>query len=383
MKKLAIIGASHFQNPLILKAQERGIETHVFAWAAGDVGEKTADFFYPISITEKDAILQKCLEIEIDGIASIGSDLANITVAYVANAMGLVSNSVECVQKSTDKHLMRNAFAVNGDPSPKSYLITPDNSFDFTQFDYPVIVKPVDRSGSRGISKVYEAGEVEDAIDLARKEGFSKNVLVEQFVDGREFSVEYLSWQGRHHFLALTEKFTTGAPHFIERGHLEPARVTLEEQQKVCVIVEHALNSLGVEFGASHAEVKMEPNGEIYIIEIGSRMGGDCIGSDLVYLSTGFDYISAVVDVALGAKPQLNISESNKCAAIRFIFSEADRQALELLKENHSEWLSYVSPIDEDFHPITDSSSRYGYFIFSASSLREIEPYLPKEGDFG
>ena len=83
-KKLAIIGASAFQVPLIVKAKELGVETHVFAWASGDVGEAIADYFYPISITEKDDILRHCQEINVDGVATIGSDLANVTVAYVA-----------------------------------------------------------------------------------------------------------------------------------------------------------------------------------------------------------------------------------------------------------------------------------------------------------
>ena len=124
MIKLAIIGASYLQEPLIEKAKSMGIETHVFAWAAGDVGEKSADYFYPISIVEKEQILEKCKEIGINGICSIASDLAAITVNYVAHAMELVGNSPECALISTNKHLMREAFEKNGDPSPKSILVS-------------------------------------------------------------------------------------------------------------------------------------------------------------------------------------------------------------------------------------------------------------------
>ena len=107
MKKLAIIGASYLQEPLIEKAKSRGIETHVFAWKVGDIGERTADFFYPISIVEKEQILKKCQEIGIDGICSIASDLAAIAVNYVAEKMGLTGNSMKCVEVSTNKHSMR------------------------------------------------------------------------------------------------------------------------------------------------------------------------------------------------------------------------------------------------------------------------------------
>ena len=116
MKKLAIIGASYLQNPLIEKAKSMGVETHVFAWECGDIGEKTADYFYPISIVEKEQILEKCKQIGIDGICTIASDLATIAVNYVANAMGLIGNSLECVELSTNKHMMRMAFEKNMDP---------------------------------------------------------------------------------------------------------------------------------------------------------------------------------------------------------------------------------------------------------------------------
>ena len=146
MKNLAIIGASYLQLPLIKKAKEMGYITHVFAWAANDVGEKEADFFYPISIVEKEEILKKCREINIAGICSIASDLAVITVNYVANEMGLTANSMDCTLKSTNKHLMRKAFEKNGDPSPRSFLVDKSTNLNQINIKYPAIVKPTDRS---------------------------------------------------------------------------------------------------------------------------------------------------------------------------------------------------------------------------------------------
>ena len=96
MKNIAIIGASYLQVPLIKKAKEMGLTTHVFAWEAGDPGERDADHFYPISITEKEKILEKCRGIGISGITSIASDLAAVTVNYVADSLGLPGNSMEC-----------------------------------------------------------------------------------------------------------------------------------------------------------------------------------------------------------------------------------------------------------------------------------------------
>ena len=101
MLKIAIIGANEFQEPLILKAKECGYETHVFAWEKGAVGKASADYFYPISIVEKEKILEKCKEIGIAGICSIGSDLAVLTVNYIAEKLGLNSNSVYCSRVAT------------------------------------------------------------------------------------------------------------------------------------------------------------------------------------------------------------------------------------------------------------------------------------------
>ena len=118
-KKLAIIGASYLQKPLVLKAKELGFETHVFAWREGNVVEDVCDVFYPISILEKDEILATCKKVGIDGITSIASDLAAITVAYVASKLNLVGNAYETIAISTNKFDMRNALSKAKLPCPK------------------------------------------------------------------------------------------------------------------------------------------------------------------------------------------------------------------------------------------------------------------------
>lgn len=306
MKKLAIIGASCLQEPLIQKAKSMGLETHVFAWAANDVGEKSADYFYPISITEKDEILVKCREIGIDGICTIASDLAVITVNYVANKLGLVGNSLQSTYVSTNKHAMRECFYANNNPAPKSYLVQSMNDLQEKDLSYPIIVKPVDRSGSRGITRLENNQGLASAIEYASEQSFAKQALVEEFVDGVEYSVECISWQGEHTFLALTRKYTTGAPHFIETGHLQPANVASDVLEQVKRITFHALDSLQIKNGASHTELKITVDGQIMIIEIGARMGGDFIGSNLVEMSSGIDFVKAVIHVALGQPPDLN-----------------------------------------------------------------------------
>ncbi|MBR1390981.1 MAG: ATP-grasp domain-containing protein [Lachnospiraceae bacterium] len=144
----------------------------------------------------------------------------------------------------------------------------------------------------------------EPLIQKAKKKGFEKCALVEEYVKGQEYSVEYISWKGNHHFLALTQKYTIGSPYFIGTGHLEPASVDDVTLERVEAVVSHALNSLNIQYGASHSELKISKEGNIKLIEIGGRMGGDNIGASLVELSTGYDFFDAVLDVALGIEPK-------------------------------------------------------------------------------
>ena len=364
-RNLAIIGASYLQLPLIKKAREMGYTTHVFAWAAGDVGESEADYFYPISIVEKEKILHKCRQIGICGICSIASDLAMVTVNYVAEQLELPCNSTKATAKSTNKHLMRKAFEENGDPSPQSILVDESTDLDALMLSYPVIVKPTDRSGSRGIFKLQDASGLRDAVQMAMEQGFEKKALVEEFAEGQEYSVEFVSFNGKHFFLAMTKKFTTGAPHFIETGHLEPAPVDCDTLERVKSVVAHALDSLELKNGASHSELKIADDGTIRLIEIGGRMGGDCIGSDLVRYSTGYDYVKMVIDVACGNAPDFTKVCEPHPVAIKFIFTQEDLSEFEELRSKRPEKLLQIVDLHpENIGSITDSSNRAGCYIY-------------------
>jgi len=378
MKKLAIIGASYLQVPLINKAKQMGIETHVFAWGVNDVGEKIADHFYPISITEKDAILLRCIEIGINGICSIASDLAVITVNYVAEKMGLIGNGQENTYFSTNKYNMRCAFYENGDPSPKSILVRSVDDID-KDLTFPVIVKPLDRSGSRGIFKVDKYEELNAAILNAEENGFIKNALIEEYVEGEEYSVECISYNGKHNYLAITQKYTTGAPRFVEIGHLEPALLSNDIVEKIVTVIFHALDTLRMKNGASHSEIKITPNGEIKIIEIGSRMGGDFIGSTLVHHSSGVDFVRAVIQIALGEAPCLFPNVEKGIVGIRYICATEDFESFYDLKMNHPEYILEESIPDVFPNEITDSSSRAGYFIFKSNKYDDVSKYLPRK----
>lgn len=362
---LAIIGASYLQLPLIEKAKELGYTTHVFAWAANDVGEEAADHFYPISVIEKEEILNKCREIGICGICTIASDVAVETVNYVAASLNLPGNSLESSYISTNKHAMRKAFEAGNDPSPKSFLVDKDTDLSTLLLQYPVIVKPTDRSGSRGIHKLDSSTGLEEAVARAIDLSYEKKALVEEYAHGQEYSVEGISYHGQHHILAITLKHTTGAPNYIETGHMEPAPLSQEIQKKAAAVIVHALDTLQIKNSASHSEIKIDSEGNIRIIEIASRMGGDLIGSDLVSYSTGIDYVRAVIQVACGIEPDLTPVHPPMPVEVRFIFTEQDAEEMKRI-QNTDRFIRLAAYYPDNLGHTTDSSNRAGCYLIKA-----------------
>lgn len=371
---LAIIGASYLQLPLIQKAKQMGYTTHVFAWAANDVGETEADHFYPISIVETDRILAQCREIGICGICSIASDLAAITVNKVANALGLPSNPIETATIATNKYEMRKTFQSAGLPTPRFMKVGLGDDLSAAEsMQLPIIVKPTDRSGSRGIYKLNTLSELPLCVAEAAAQSFEKKVIVEEYIEGKEYSAECISFEGRHRMLAVTKKYTTGAPHFIEIGHMEPSGLDDETVACVKAHVFKALDALHVTSGASHSEFMVTPNGAVRLIEIGARMGGDCIGSDLVRLTTGFDFVKMTIQAALGEQPDTVPGPHIKAAIVRYVMHEADYRRYLWVRKNHTSDLVRASDMHtEGEKAVTDSSTRYGFYIVAGESTEKL-----------
>lgn len=364
-KKIAIIGGSYLQLPAVLKAKALGYEVYCFAWKDGAVCEEYADFFYPISIKEKEEILKECQRIGIDGITTISSDLAVLTVNYVASAMGLIGNPDEYSEVTTNKYLMRTCFSKHGIPSPQYTVVANNDSYSIRGFRFPLIVKPTDRSGSRGVEKVLDPLQLNEAIARAQKESFSDEAIIEEFVTGREISVEGISYEGHHYILQITDKVTTGAPYFVELAHHQPSNLPQDIQEKVKAIVLKALDALHIRYGASHSELKITEDGDIRVIEIGARMGGDFIGSDLVKLSTGYDFLEGVIKVAMG-EFSVPVFTEQKYSGVYFLCKETEQ--LRPIIEHYSDYPEIVRAgiTDDVLRNVECSGDRSGYLIYQS-----------------
>lgn len=353
-----------------------GLETHVFAWEEGAIGKEYADFFYPVSIVDKAKILVEAKKIKPDAILSIGSDLAMVTVNYLCDKLGLIGNSLDCTGVTTNKFRMRQRLKKHDLPCPLfTHSKDPEQIAEFG-LHFPLIVKPVDRSGSRGVNRVNNMEELRNAIVRASQESFTGEVITEEFIDGKEYSVEMISWKGEHFYLQTTEKETTGPPFFVEKSQHQPAQLSVEMLENVKDTISKSLSALGVEYGASHSEVIITSEGQVYITEIGARMGGDFIGSHLVKLSTGFDFVRGAVEVSLGIfNPDSIQLSSNNYSGVYFMFPppgkvtdilDTSKEYPEILKNE------ILCKIGDTLHFINESSKRPASFIYQSSNARFI-----------
>lgn len=365
MNTIAVIGASYLQLPLVLKAKGMGLKVICFAWQDGAVCADHCDAFYPISIVEKEEILTVCLQEKIDGICTIASDVAAPTVAYVAEKMGLKGNSFESAVKAYDKSLMRQAFYASSVPCPRFEVVdSSDAEFD-KGWKFPLIVKPCDRSGSLGVVKVEDISALGRAIETALSYSFSHKAMVEEFIEGREISVEFISCDGIHYPLAITDKVTTGSPHFVELEHHQPACLSPSMYEKIYSLTKHALDSLDITNGASHTEYKITDDGRIYIIELGARMGGDFIGSDLVQLSTGYDFVKGVIEVSLGQFQAPEFGPGHY-SGVYFLCKETEKLHDFVSGTIDNEWTVRKEITGEELKNVRCSADRNGYLIYQS-----------------
>lgn len=367
-KKLAVIGASYLQLPLVEKARAMNLETLVFAWPEGAVAAAAADRFYPISTLDKEGILEVCRREDIDGVVSIASDIAVPAVSFVAEALKLSANTCRAAHLSTHKFAMREALAAGGVNCPRYALLRSDDDIAGTTaaLRYPLIVKPCDRSGSLGVTRVADEAELRAALPAALEASLCRQAIVEEFIDGLEISIEGISFGGDYHALAVTDKATSGAPHYVELAHHQPSQLPRAVLAEAVRQARLALAALEIRCGASHAELLITRDRKIYVTEVGARMGGDFIGSDLVELSTGYDYLRGVIEVALG---KFTVPKRGPgMAAGVYFYTAVTPEVREWIVNAAAHPEVVRAELTRDDFParLAASADRWGYFIYRA-----------------
>lgn len=297
MEKLGIIGTGYMAMIIAQRAKELNIETHCFSVDDHSVAGTVVDYFHHVDVLDLDALIEACSKMKINGVVAT-TELTIYPAAVVAKALGLNGNEPIIAKEITDKNIIRDKVKnVANLNQPKYWIckeaIVPDIS------KYPVIVKPIAAGGKRGITVVNSADGMEEALKEAFENSKVEGALVEEFLaGGTEYSVESLSFHGKHYIIQVTEKVSSGPPHCVELGHHQPAPLSKELRDKVERAVAGALKAAGIQNGPCHTEIKIIDD-EVYLIEINGRPGGDHIAYPLTELSTGYPYITGIITVAL------------------------------------------------------------------------------------
>ena len=323
-KKLLVLAAGLLQVPVIKKAKAMGVYVVAADGNPNACGFNYADKAICANITDEDIMLNIAREEHIDGVIHPCSEVSMNVMGKINEELKLPGITKKQAICATNKHLMRVAFEKGNAPSPKSILTeSAEDAWSHLQHDFDgtdAILKPSRNSGSRGIAKVMrdmDKTEFVEVYNVALKESRDKSVLIEQFIEGPEFSIEIIVWNGNVNVLAVTDKKTTEAPHFVELGHSQPSCYSAQEVSTLKTAAIAGVKALGINNCACHAEAKLQ-GGKAYLMEIGARLGGDFISTELTHLSTGIDMVAAAVDVALGIAPDLSVKERPKCACIRY-----------------------------------------------------------------
>ena len=302
-------------------------------------------------------------------------------VAKIAHDFGLNAISIDAAKNSTNKAKMRTILSEKDILMPRFHVVTNKEEFlkAVDEINGPTIIKASDNAGKRGVRKFKDNASFTEKLETfkyAMDNSLSKEVLVEELIIGKEYSVETITWKNETSIITVTNKHNSGEPAYVEIGHSQPADITYAQYLAVKVLVNKTILNLGIDNTACHVEVMINDNG-VYLIEIGPRLGGDHISTTLVKLSSGVDMVKASIQMCLDQTPQFN-RIFNRGSSIRYILPTQGIFAGYKLKEDIT--------MNDDFYDftitkekgsvmslLTNSNDRIGYVIYSGVDWQDAE----------
>lgn len=372
-KSILVFGGGELQLSVIEECKKLNIFTVVIDPNPNAAGKEFADAF---EVVGGDDFAGTCAVVEkysIDGIVTAATDKPLIMMEKVAEKYGFSFFSEQTAVISTDKHLMKQIFQENDIPCANGKLI---NKID-DSLKYPLILKPRDNSGSRGIVFCEIKAEAEEGLKEAL--GFSKKdtILAEEFISGKEYSVEALHFDNQTKVLQITEKITTPHPYNVELVHIQPAEISSAEENEIDELINKIATAMNFQNCASHTELKINDDG-IFVIETSPRLGGDFITSKLTPLSTGINMESELIKISLGEIPELPEKENNSAAIFYFDLFEKKRVTkdlsfLENIKDKKDVVeFSFDLKRGMEIPKIKNSLDRYGFIIVTANNRETL-----------
>ena len=378
-RRLLVLGAGRGQLPVLQAARRMGLAVLAADPDPAAPGFDWADARLCCDLGDAARLTSEARGWGAEGVLTFAADYPMPALAALCDALSLPGPSAAAVLRATHKAHMRRALVQAGVRCPAF-----DHVLDLAsahaaarRIGGDLVIKPAQSSGGRGVTRV-PAGAPAAALDeaFAHAAGFSRagqGVMVERCIEGDEFSVELLCHGGRAQVLAVTDKLTTGAPHFVEVGHQQPSRLGPPARAAVEAAALATVRALGIDNAAAHVELRLAGEGPV-IMEAAARAGGGCIASHLVPLSTGIDMVAACIAIALGEVPRLEPQQAPQAAAIRFVTAPAgtiagvagldEARALDGVVQAEA----YVTP-GQRIGRLMDATARCGHAIATGPSV--------------
>lgn len=354
-KSIAIIGSGEMAVIIADEARKMGIVSHSFSNNPSDRVIGHSDQHYNVDIFDIDQLVFICRNLFVSGIIST-TELTVSIAAKVAHELGLNGVPVDVASMVTDKGFVRDkASKISSIKQPPYHIWNVgENSPEIS--GYPVVVKPTSMGGKRGVSVVESNKELQSAINYSVQNmpASKTRIIIEGYIgDGKEYSVESLSFHGSHKVIQVTEKITSGPPHCVELGHMQPADLPAKIRKKIENAIPELLTAVGVDNTTSHTEIKVVEE-DIYLIELNARSGGDHIAYPLTELSTGYPYIQGAIDVAMGEYEEPNTDKF----------------------ERNASGVIFVTKQTSQFKPLFDKCEKYPWLYKKNQTTEELKKII-------
>lgn len=385
MKTILILGAGKEQVNAIDRAREKGIRTVVFDMNEKADGATHADEFYPVSTRDVPAILEflKGYTKKIDGVMTIASDIPHC-VSAAAELLDVPHIPLSVAETCIDKFKMKEVLKAGGVRIPAFRAVQSLEELDefIHEVGYPVVLKPVDNSGARGVLRLTKDTDLAWAFDYAKKYSFSGRCIVEKFIDGLQISTEGIMCKDVFYCTGFADrnytKINNESPHLVEDGGDIPTVLSDSKKALVEQEFEKAARALGINWGPAKGDMIFGTDGNVYVVEIAARLSGGNFCYDKVPWATGVDIVDILIDMTVGNEVDLRrfVPTKNLAASQRYFFPPSGT-IIAITGVEEAARLPHIKKVDiwlekgDIVPPAVNHPSRVGYVIALAPSLAE------------
>lgn len=382
MKKILLLGGANTQIPSILTAKKMGYYTITCDYLPDNPGHKFADEYHNVSTTDKEAVLALARELQIDGILAYATDVAAATAAYVSEAMGFPTSPYKSVDILTNKDKFRAFLEENGfcTPRARGYSSVEEAKKDLENFKFPVMVKPVDSAGSKGVARMDDASQLEELVENALQYSRCKRFIIEEYVEKYRYQIagDGFSVDGKLVFRCFAnEHFSNkAASPYVPIGESFPYDMPKEVHEKVHAEIQRLLTLLDMKTQAYNFDIRIDKDYNVYLMEVGPRNGGNMI-AQVIEKATGIPFVEYMLKAAMG----------EECSDLKMVEPEGfwSCYILHTLKEGNFKRIQYTDEIkknivEEHIHvkegekliPFTGSNGTVGVLILRYDSMEEM-----------